>query len=313
MPTAEPTKAAAPAPVLVKTACPICGDDAHDREVYAANFQPGDLDPEVFSARRMPDRLHYRMVRCAACGLLRSNPILPVEELSRLYRASHFTYQGEAEFTRKTYAHYLKRALRVKPQVASLMEVGCGSGFFLAEAQALGVRELHGVEPSEEAISHAPEGLRPAIRCALYGEETFAPDSFDAVCAFQVFDHVPDPAATLRACFKHLKPGGLALFINHDSGALTNRLLGERSPIVDVEHTALYDRRTMRRILEKTGFTVREVFRVKNTYPVNYWARLAPLPAGLKKAAVGWLAGSAVGRLPVGLYAGNLGAIATKD
>lgn len=55
---------------------------------------------------------------------------------------------------------------------------------------------------------------------------------FDVICGFQVLDHVPDAAALLAACFKDLKPGGLALFINHDCGGLTNRLLGALSPIV---------------------------------------------------------------------------------
>lgn len=298
---------------LVRTHCPICGQAGSDREVYPANFDPAALDSAVFSARRTPDRLHYRMVRCVRCGLLRSDPILPLEELSRLYRASHFTYAREATFTGRTYASYLRRVLSDRPAPRSLMEVGCGSGFFLSEAVRMGIPEVSGVEPSQEAIDHASPELRPRIRCALYDEDTFEPESFDVICAFQVFDHVPDPAGMLRACFRHLRPGGLALFINHDSGALTNRLLGERSPIIDVEHTALYDRSTMRRILEVTGFTVPEVFAVKNTYPLGYWTRLAPLPSVVKGPILKLLERSRIGEVPVPMYAGNLGAIATKE
>jgi len=305
--------AVTPAPRLVTTRCPICGEEGTDREVYPANFDPAALDSAVFSARRTPDRLHYRMVRCVRCGLLRSNPILPLEDLSRLYGASHFTYQREAEFTGKTYATYLRRALAGRPWPRSLMEVGCGSGFFLSEAARMGIEEVSGVEPSQEAIEHAEPRLRDRIRCALYDSETFEAERFDVICAFQVFDHVPDPAGMLRACFRHLRPGGMVLFINHDSGALTNRLLGERSPIVDVEHTALYDRSTMRRILEVTGFTVQQVFGVKNTYPLEYWTRLAPLPSLVKDPLLKALERSRVGELPVSLYAGNLGAIATKE
>jgi len=69
----------------------------------------------------------------------------------------------------------------------------------------------------------------------------------------------------------------------------------------------------MRRILEKTGFRVCEIFGVENTYPLRYWARLAPLPGGLKESVLARLERSALGRLPLGLYAGNLGAIAMKD
>ena len=85
---------------LQRTRCPICETNGSDREVYAMNFQPQDLNGAVFSARRLPDRLHYRMVRCRRCGLLRSDPILPAGELARLYESSQFTYETEAEFAR---------------------------------------------------------------------------------------------------------------------------------------------------------------------------------------------------------------------
>jgi SAM-dependent methyltransferase len=183
----------------------------------------------------------------------------------------------------------------------------------LQEALKLGVGDVNGVEPGAEAIAHASSEVKPRIRQGLYAEDTFAPASFDVVCAFQVFDHVPDPLGMVKASFRHLRQAGVALFINHDSGALTNRLLGERSPIVDVEHTALYDKRTMRLILEKAGYRVLEVFSVANTYPLKYWAKLAPMPQGLKRRLLSWLDHSPVGRIPLTLRAGNLGAIAAKD
>jgi SAM-dependent methyltransferase len=296
---------------MQSTQCPLCETNTYDREVYAANFRPSDLNPEVFSARRLPDRLHYRMVRCGECGVLRSDPILSDGELAALYGESEFTYADEAEYTRKTYGRYLERALRHVADRGRLLEIGCGSGFFLQEALAHGFREAWGVEPSSDAIAHAPESLRPRIYQGLYGPDTCPAASFDLVCGFQVLDHCPDPIAVIEACRKDLKPGGVALFINHDCGALSARLLGELSPIVDVEHTVLFDKRTMRRAFEKCGFTVREVFAVKNSYPLSYWTKLAPLPGAVKSPLLSLLRGSGVGRLPLTMSAGNLGLIAT--
>jgi SAM-dependent methyltransferase len=276
------------------------------------NFQPQDLNGEVFSARRLPDRLHYRMVRCERCGLLRSDPILSARELARLYESSKFTYETEAEFARMTYRSYLERALPLVRERDRLMEIGCGSGFFLREALQLGFKEVWGVEPSTEAVSKASDDVRANIHQGLYGSDTFPANHFDVICAFQVLDHAPDAAALLQACVKDLKPGGVALFINHDCGGLSNRLLGELSPIIDVEHTALFDKRTMRRIFEKCGFVVREVFSVRNTYPLSYWTKLAPLPRVVKSPLLALLASVPVGKIPITLSAGNLGIIATK-
>ncbi len=298
--------------VLRPTLCPLCVTDRFDREVYAMNFAVKDLDRLVFSARRQPDRLHYRMVRCKGCGLLRSNPILTADALERLYSSSLFTYAEEARFTRKTYGAYLRRVRPFAGEWNRLLEIGCGSGIFLEEARQQGIREVLGIEPSAEATRHATEEIRPGIQPGLYDRHSFPASHFDVICAFQVFDHVPDPAAMVAACFEHLKPGGVALFINHDSGAWSARVLGERSPIVDVEHTVLFDRRTIRRIFEKFGFTVCEVFGVWNTYPLHYWTRLAPIPGALKSWFLAFLQASRLGRIPLALRAGNLGIIARK-
>jgi SAM-dependent methyltransferase len=294
------------------TLCPICDTDQADQEVYAANFSEEDLTPEVFSARRRPDRLHYRMVRCGRCGLLRSSPILPAGALARLYEGSHFTYGVEAAFARRTYGHYLRRAGRWSKANGALLEIGCGNGFFLDEALEQGYRSVAGVEPSAEAIALASDAVRPHISPGLYRPGLFSPGSFDVICAFQVFDHVPDPASVLRAVREDLREGGLALFINHDAGGVLNRLLGESSPIVDIEHTVLFDKSSMRLLLERCGFTVRDVFSVRNTYPLDYWCRLAPLPASLKPKLDRLLSATGAGKLPITLGAGNLGVIASK-
>ena len=297
---------------LRPTLCPICQTDAFDDEVYPMSFRPEDIDELVFSARRMPDRLHYRMVRCTRCGLLRSNPVFSTEALSALYQASKFTYGTEAIYATSTYARYLDRALGKVRERGALLEIGCGNGLFLEAALERGFRTVDGVDPSQASVDAAPANVRGQIRVGLYDRATFSPESFDVVCAFQVLDHAPDPREVAEAAWANLKRGGVALFINHDAGALSARLLGRRSPIVDVEHTALYDKKTMRLLFERAGFTVEEVFSVANTYPAAYWAKMLPLPDPLKKPLLGALDRTRVGRVPVRLRAGNLGIIAAK-
>ncbi len=291
------------------TLCAICDTDRWDRPLYAEALGDGAFTSERFSARRLPDRIHYRMVRCGNCGLIRSDPVIEETELAGLYEASRLTYAQEAEFAGDTYARYLREVLPLAPARDRLLEIGCGNGFFLERALDLGFTEVSGVEPSRDAVEAASPRVRDAIRRDGFRDGLFPESHFSVVCGFQVFDHLANPNEILQACRRILRPGGLILLIHHDAGAWTHRLLGERSPIIDVEHIYLYDRRTMARILAKNGFEILRVFSVRNRYPISYWTGMAPIPAGLKRQLVPKLRNSALGRRAVAWKAGNLGIV----
>ena len=297
---------------LRNTRCAICGTEGNATELYPANFDPGALNPAVFSARRLPDRVHYRLVKCNACGLVRSDPVAPPELLAQLYHQSTFNYTDEVADLKRTYGRYLAMLDDYGARKGALLEIGCGNGFFLQQALAQGYRSVRGVEPSQAAVSQAAPEVRDSIVCDLMRPGLFGPAEFDVICLFQVFDHVPDPAALLDACFAALRPGGLVLCLNHNVAAVSARLLGERSPIVDIEHTYLYSPATMTRIFTAHGFRVRKVGSVRNQYSLRYLVRLLPLPAGLKGAALGWLQRHSVGRLRLRVPLGNLFLVAQK-
>jgi SAM-dependent methyltransferase len=296
---------------LLATRCAICGTLGNATELYPANFDQAALNPAVFSARRLPDRVHFRLVRCHSCGLIRSDPIVDPEIFQRLYARSSFDYAGEVANLRRTYGHYLERVRRLGPS-DRLLEIGCGNGFFLDEARRRGVPEVWGVEPSAAAVEQAPADLRPRIIRDVMRPGLFAADSFDVVCLFQVFDHIPEPAALLEECYRILRPGGMVLCLNHNAAALSARVLGEKSPIIDIEHTYLYSPETLRRLFMDAGFLVVESGRAWNRYSLYYLARLVPLPARLKAGLLRWLHGSGIGKVPLWVSLGNLYQIARK-
>jgi len=297
---------------LKSTRCALCGVEGDATELYPANFDPEALNPAVFSARRLPDRVHYRMVTCNRCGLIRSDPIADPALLGQLYHDSTFTYNEEVADLKRTYGRYLARLDRLGARKDSLLEVGCGNGFFLEQALVQGYRSVRGVEPSRSAVDQAAPTVRDSIVCGLMAAGLFPPAQFDVICLFQVFDHVPDPGALLDACFAALRPGGMVLSINHNTAAVSARVLGERSPIVDIEHTYLYNPATMARIFSEHGFRIRDAGSVWNHYALRYLVRLLPLPAGLKQTALGWLQRSAIGRLRLSVPLGNLYLVAQK-
>ena len=280
--------------------------------MHPARLDAGAFTPAVFSARRPPDRNHYRIVRCVACGLLRSDPVARDDVLSGLYTQSEFRYGDETANLGATYGRYLGRLERFAGRRDALLEIGCGNGFFLAEARRRGYAEARGVEPSRDAVAKAPPALREAIVVDVMRPGLFDQDSFDAVCLFQVLDHLADPAGVLRECFRLLRPGGLVLCLNHDVGALSARILGSRSPIVDVEHTYLFDRRTISILLRAQGYDVLETGPVRNAYSLRYLVHLLPLPRLARTALAAVTERTQLGGLRLAVRLGNLYAIARR-
>ena len=297
---------------LRPTLCAICGRPGNARELYAARLAPEAFSPEVFSARRLPDNVHYRMVRCADCGLVRSDPIADPDALAALYRRSEFGYADQVPALRRTYRHYLDALDQFGAQKGALLEVGCGNGFFLETAREAGYAAVHGVEPSADAVAKARPDIRPGIVRDVMRPGLFATGAFDVVCLFQVLDHLPDPGPVLDECLRVLRPGGLILCLNHNVEAFSARIMRERSPIVDVEHTYLYGPATMGRMFAAHGFHVRRVATAWNISSVPYLVRLAPLPAPLKRGLLSVVARDPFRRMEVRLPLGNLYLVGQK-
>ena len=293
------------APDFEATRCAICETEGNATTVYESNFQPEDLTPEVFSARRSPDRLHYRIVRCRSCGLLRSDPVLSGAATQPLYQESQFTYGAETANLQRTYGAYLHALERHGVHKGALLEIGCGSGFFLEEALRQGYGSVAGIEPSRQAVARAAEHIRPRLTTGFIEPGLYGAGQFDVICLFQVLDHFREPEVVLRECRRLLKPGGLVLAIQHNAAAMSARLLGERSPIIDIEHTYLYTPRTLERLFDKCGLATIDSGPSWNRYSMSYLIHLLPLPTRVKGVLGGVLEATRVGRLPVRAQLGN--------
>ena len=93
------------------------------------------------------------------------------------------------------------------PPGATILDVGCGTGFFLKAAA--GTWEVWGVDPAPEAVAFCHARGLPNVRVgtAVLG----IPDlpQADAICFFDVLEHTDDDVASLKAAARQLKPGGL--------------------------------------------------------------------------------------------------------
>lgn len=296
---------------LAPTPCAICGTFDNATELYAPTYDEGSFNESIFSARRIPDAIHYRLVRCLECGLVRSDPAADQASLSDLYVRSSFDYAPEVPNLRRTYGRYLAKA-RAHARGRTLLEIGCGNGFMLEEALAQGYEEVRGVEPSVKAIEAAAPVVKAQIVPDIMRAGLFEPGEFDTVCLFQVFDHLPEPGAFLDEVRGVMSTGAVLLCFNHNVSAVSSRMLGEKSPIVDIEHCYLYSPATMKLILEKHGFDVVDVGAATNTLSLRHFLHLLPAPKRIKQTLLAAADRTGAGRLHLRLPLGNLYAIGVK-
>jgi 2-polyprenyl-6-hydroxyphenyl methylase / 3-demethylubiquinone-9 3-methyltransferase len=113
------------------------------------------------------------------------------------------------------------------------LDVGCGGGI-LAEAMAREGARVTGVDLSEKALAVArlhqlESGVSVDYRLtaaeALVAE---AAGTFDVVTCMELLEHVPEPASTVAACARLVRPGGIVVFstINRNAKAYVLAVIG---------------------------------------------------------------------------------------
>jgi 2-polyprenyl-6-hydroxyphenyl methylase/3-demethylubiquinone-9 3-methyltransferase len=126
-------------------------------------------------------------------------------------------------FVRKQLAEMHQRShLRPLQQLKglSILDVGCGGGLLSESLARLGAT-VTSIDPSEEniAVAKAHSELSEATKGINYRVDRIedlvqrSPESFDAVCALEVIEHVENPDQFIQNCLKALKPKG-SLFLS---------------------------------------------------------------------------------------------------
>lgn len=289
----------------IATRCPICESLGNAVPVYPSNVDETSFSTEVFSARRLPDRRHYQWVRCKSCTLLRSDPVLDVD-LEKLYVESTFDYSTEIDGLKKTYLKLVNKALKGKSFKKSIFEVGGGNGFFLEAAKDSHFAQVAGVEPSTEAINAARADIKPHMIASMMRDGVLKENSFQVGAMFHTLDHLSDPVTTLKDCLRALEPGGVFVVAIHNERSWSARLMGERSPIIDVEHTHLYTLKSGEALFRKIGFTDVRSGTYNNHYSLAYILHLIPISRAFRKRILESFMGSVLNKIKVVLPLGNM-------
>jgi SAM-dependent methyltransferase len=294
---------------LVARPCPVCGNTDETNEMYPQRLDFSRIDVMSYSSRKEPEYMSLRMVVCPGCDLLYAPGIPSSTFLADAYSETEYDSNAEACYAAASYAESLRSLLTRLPDRDSALEIGAGNGSFLSHLREMGFAQLVGVEPSGHAANAAAPDVRPLIRVETFDAAKLPQDHFSLIVANQTLEHVHDPSRLLSAVRCLLKPGGAVMIVSHNYRHWLMRLMGARSPIVDIEHLQIFSPDSLEGALSRAGFEAPQVRSFENRYPVHYWVRLLPLPRFIKRPLHRWLrsgTGGWLGSSEIRLSVGNM-------
>lgn len=236
--------------------CYLCGSSS------CSEFLWGEDDLTGRSGR-------FRFVTCNTCGLRYQNPRLRVEHIGAWYDEEYIAHRRKTEWGVLTRffnwvmdRHDRQKDALVRRYVAltprsEVLDVGCAVGTYLQMVRQRHGSRVTGVDFKDLRGHPALEGVE--FHCGLFYDQPLATKRFDLVTMWHFLEHDYDPVRTLATARRILKPDGRLIIEVPRLDSLTFRLFGRRWPGVQApQHTALYTRETLVRMVEQSGFVVED-------------------------------------------------------
>jgi SAM-dependent methyltransferase len=255
---------------IISMHCPVCN---------GSSFVVGR---EVFDDRYgEPNR--YHLCHCSICGHIATAPRLSEAELPVLYGTFYPRKKISAE-------EVAREASDVKGRFATIrrwwngtdnqgqygvrpgevmLDVGCGSGVSLLEAQAFGALAF-GIEADPNVKSIA-DTLGLTIHFGNLEDHPFPGQAFDLIVLNQVIEHLPDPDKALLIRRQRLKPHGRIVLVFPNYVSLWRRIWNDRWINWHIPyHLHHFTLKKFAQMAERCGFVVSH----HRTITPNVWTLL---------------------------------------
>lgn len=215
----------------------------------------------------------YDIQLCRGCGLTQIHPLPDRTTLEQMYDGDYFAsseegsgYADYAEQEEEYRATFAEDVRRIGDYVAegTVLDVGCGFGYFVREALKAGY-DGYGIDLSREAVEMARRDLGGRV---FVGTVNTAPEiqqiRFDVIFASHLIEHITDPVSFVSSLCDHLSDDGIVVLVTPNISSVLARVCRSRWVSFKVpEHVAYYNPRTIRRLFGMAGC---ETLRVEGAY-----------------------------------------------
>lgn len=239
-------------PIITLTCCPVCGSTQLEKAFDAIDyFSSGEAFP---------------VSECSHCGFRFTNNVPDEEHIGKYYDSPEYISHSDTKkgITNKLYHFFRKRMLRRKVNIVArhisgkpvrLLDVGCGTGYFIQAAQQKGWK-VSGIEKDEKARQSASlrSGVDVKDNNALWSMEQ---SSYDVITLWHVLEHLEKLNETISKINEILSPKGTVVIALPNCSSYDAHFYKEQWAAYDIpRHLWHFTPVTVEKILAKHGLRV---------------------------------------------------------
>jgi len=236
--------------------CTVCGgqDSLDFLDIRGIPAQDGVLWPTQAQALAAP-RGDITLSLCLQCGYAGNRTFQP-----ELLRFTSYNVSLEYSPLYQAFIKSLASGLieRYNLRNKTILEIGCGNGYFLKTICALGSNSGVGFDPSYTDLSENDAQLQNIVFIQDYYSDRYAQHAGDLVCCRQVIDHLGSPKDFLQMV-RALIGNKTDTVVYFEVPNPERRLLQFMPWNVGYEHGSWFFPESFRLFFELCGFTVKNI------------------------------------------------------
>jgi len=238
--------------------CPNCQKRQSRIFIKGTDDLRGVLENTAYQITESNIGIYGNIYHCANCDLYFVDRSNIGEALNKYYISQPLDniYLKDALGRRKAFRQVLQKMNYLNPEIKRLLDIGCGPGFFLAEAKSAGL-DAWGLEISNESAKFAREKL--GLLQVFQNEkelELATPQLFDSITAFDFIEHALDPKEIFIKAHKKLKREGLLVATVPIIDSLAAKLLGKKWHALVPSHLNYFTFKSLENIYRPLGYSL---------------------------------------------------------
>ena len=225
---------------MVDTKCDICGSSERDFLFAAVDCNWSGKGP-------------FSIFACGRCGLAYLAPRPDEADFFKCYPEIY--YSGKEAGA----SHKMRLIKKWAQPAGSVLDVGCGKGYFLNQMKRSGWM-VRGLELSEKEADFAKKTFDIDVYTKGLVGSDLSGIRFDLVTFWHSLEHIKDPSSFLKQVYRILKPKGCLIISTPNISSLQANVFGKKWYHIDApRHLNLFSAKSLGLLLEKNAFSVRKV------------------------------------------------------